>query len=384
MGVGRDIRAWGGESIHSAEELAQIDIEPILDEDDDRKVRERVAEYGGEVIGYYWYYQLDHPYFVIEKLVVENFIDADLWGKIPEGKVPTVMPEGWQAPVYNGDTRFRDRLGDTLYRVGSIPSTEPGKPTIDGFNPLNIILAQLAGAPNNGFWLVDDGSGKITEYMESQLEARLAEENGWYNTEPVHKIAVAKFSDPKQAVAFASSGEKKLGIKIYTPGFPYGSQDLFGTTLMVDGSFNMQKVLLIAVEIILLIVATIVAVMTFAHLIDQDAPTVALYRAMGASTDNIYVIYLLYLVELCLLAMVATILIALMMIGLMALTSAGALAERLQAFYNLSYLPKVVLFKPNGAFWTILGLILAVAPLSLFFTLRRFSPKHIAKKLKED
>jgi len=378
----------GGTSIHGLEELEQISLEPVLDETDDQKVRERAAEYGGEVIGYYWWYQLDHPYHVITKSAVEKFIDPDLWENIPDGKIPTIMPEDWQAPIYsfNGETdsRFHDRVGDTLYRVGSIPSTEPGKPTFDGFNPLNIILVQLAGAPNNDFWLVDDGSGAVEEYMRSQLGAYLTEENGWYNTQPVHKIAVVEFSDPKQAVAFDSPDKEKLGVKLYTPDFRYGAQDLFGTTLMVSNSFNTQRVLLIAVEIILLIVAVIVAVMTFAHLIDQDAPTVALYRAMGASTNNIYTIYLLYLVELCLLAIAATILIALVFIGLMALTSAGALAERLQAFYHLDYLPKAVLFRPNGAFWTILGLILTIAPFSLFFTLRRFSPKHIAKKLKEN
>lgn len=376
--------SWAGDAdfdfIRTPEEIAQIRLEPALDEKDDRKIRERAEEYGGEVVGYYWYYQLDYPYRVIDKSVVEAFIDDSLWSKIPEGKVPTIMPEGWESPQNMED--LEERLGDTLYRVGSIPSTEAGKPTLAGFNPLNVILAQLPSATNDDFWLIDDGTGKIDAYIKNQLEQYLAAGRS-YNTAPVQKTAVVKFTDPYQATAFSSPDEEKFGIKVYRD-FKYNAQDLFGTTLMVVNSFNTQKVLLIAVEILLLIVATIVAVMTFAHLIDQDAATVALYRAMGASTSNIYLIYFLYLLELCLLAVVATIMIAFVFIGLMVLFSAGALAERLQTFYHLSSLPEVILFKFNGAFWAIVVIILLVAPLSLLLTLRRFSAKHIAKKLKED
>ena len=300
---------------------------------------------------------------------------------LPDDRMPTIMPEGWEPP--QNMENFEKRISGTLYRVGSIPSTESGKPTLAGFNPLNIILAQLAWATNNDFWLIDDGSGKVESFIKEQLEQYLSEDGGWYNTAPVQKTAVVKFTDPHQAAAFSSPDEEKFGIKVYTD-FKYNAQDLFGTTLMVVNSFNNQKVLLIAVEIMLLIVATIIAVMTFAHLIDQDAATVALYRAMGASTGNIYLIYFLYLVELCLLAVVAAIVIALIFIGVMALTSVGALAQRLKEFYGLSALPKVTLFRLNSTFWFVVMMIMLVSPLSLLLTLRRFSAKHIAKKLKED
>ena len=167
-------------------------------------------------------------------------------------------------------------------------------------------------------------------------------------------------------------------------GVRYYASDLLGTTLEVSDVFNMQKILMMAVEILLLVIAVVVAVLTFAHLIDQDAATVALYRAMGASTDNIYTIYLFYLIELCLLAMVATVLIALVFVGGVVLTSAGELVVKLQEFYNLSYLPKVTFCSFNKDFWLVMILELITAPITLFFTLRRFSPKHVAKKLKED
>ena len=131
-------------------------------------------------------------------------------------------------------------------------------------------------------------------------------------------------------------------------------------------------------------VAIIVATMTFAHLIDQDVATVALYRAMGATTSNIYFIYLLYLLELCFLATISTVLISLLLVTTLTVTSAGPLALRLQDFYNLSYSPEVTMFRFNDIFWLIIVSIIIIAPLSLLFTLSRFSVKHIAKKLKED
>jgi hypothetical protein len=260
------LEAWYGRSmgtwydyVKDPEEIAQVDLTPVINEEADQKIRKRVTEYGGEVIGYYWYYQLDYPYRVIDKSVVEKFIDTDLWESLPEGKMPTIMPEGWEPPTYayggESDTRLRDRLGDSLYRVGTISSTEEGKPTLDGFNPLNVILAQLAGATNDDFWLVDDGSGKVEAFMRDQLKKYLAEEDSLYSLEPTKKTVVAKFSDPYQAVAYASPDEEALGVKVYSSDYQYGTQDLFGTTLMVADSFNTQRALLIAVEVLLLVVA---------------------------------------------------------------------------------------------------------------------------------
>ena len=367
-------------SIFEPEEVSGVSLVPVLNEADDVKLRERVSEYGGEVAGYYWSYQMEYTYKVIEKSVVEDFITEDL-SEVPEGMVPVLMPEGFLSTIDNED--LVKRLESTLYRVGEIPGTEEGKPTLSGANPLNLILGQLPGATNDTFWIIDDGSGKVLPYIEGQLKEYLTGGQGWYEKELTYKTMVAKFSDPYQAVAYASPEDEALGVKLYT-NYKYHAQDLFGTTLAVAGSFNTQRALLIAVEILLLVVAAIVAIMTFAHLIDSDAATVALYRAMGASTGNIYLIYFLYLVELCLLAIVAGFVIAFIFIAIMAVTSAGALAVRLQEFYKLSYLPKVTLFLFNKMFWLILVIIMLVAPISLLFTRRRFSAKHIAKKLKED
>ena len=160
--------------------------------------------------------------------------------------------------------------------------------------------------------------------------------------------------------------------------------DTFGRVIYLEYDFNNLQFMLTAIEILFIVIAILVATFTFAHLIDQDAATIALYRSLGASTGNIYLIYFLYLVELCLLAVLSCILIAFIIVGVMWLCNAGALAERLKEYYILKDLPKVNLFGFNGMFFWIIGAIMIVAPISLVLTMRRFSVKHIAKKLKED
>lgn len=82
------------ETIEDAEKVDQVDLTPVLDEMEDQRVHERVAEYNGEIVGYYWNYQLDYSYRVISKTAVEQFINEELWGSLPEDKVPVIMPEG--------------------------------------------------------------------------------------------------------------------------------------------------------------------------------------------------------------------------------------------------------------------------------------------------
>ncbi len=89
--------------------------------------------------------------------------------------------------------------------------------------------------------------------------------------------------------------------------------------------------------------------------------------------------------ELCLLAVLSCIVIAFVFSGAMWLFNARALAERLKkSIISSKDLPKVNLFGFNRMFFWTIGSIMVVAPISLLFTMRHFSTKHIAKKLKED
>lgn len=376
---------FAGKTIRWPEEVEAVtaDLVPFVDEAGDGKVRERAKEYGGEVVGYYWHYSIGYPYRVADESVVRDFIDAEAYAAMPEDKIPVLMREGWEPP--RGVEGLKERLSGEIYAVGSIPETEAGSPTIDGASPLNIILSQLFGSNNDWFYIIDDGSGKVLPFVESQLRNLLATGQAFYDVMPIQKTAVVKFSDPHAAVDFARPRQEILDIKVYNQRVDYFTMsDLFGTTLQAAQVFNNWRAMFVGIEILLLIVAVFIAAVTFAHLIDGDAATVALYRAMGASTREIYLIYLLYLFELCLFAVVAAVCLALIFIAMIAVTGGAELATRLTSFYHLRSELSLRFLRANQTFWSVPVVILFVAPLSLLFTLRNFSAKHIARKLKED
>lgn len=265
-----------------------------------------------------------------------------------------------------------------------------------------------------GALVVDDGSGEIEEYINTRVEEirrkkvtnvdemlamdvaeeaeggqEFTEEDIAYfyeeaeNWKPeVSEESIAVFEDYWDLKDYILTRDTPEAKNLESQAFGVGN--LFSNTVDIINAAEMMRMVLKFFEIVLLVVAVVVATLTFAHLIDNDAATVALYRSMGASTGNIYAIYFLYLVELCLLAVVASVGIGLILAGVVAVLDAGGLAVRLQEYYGLIVAPRVRLVGIDHGFWAVTGMIMLVAPLVLALTSRRFGAKHIAKKLKED
>lgn len=368
--------------IDNTDELNYERISPDIKESDLAKIQERAVQYGGEIIGYTWYWQVGYPYNILSLSASEDFLDKNL-DSTPKNKVPALMSNDW---TLNKNLVMADLILPTLYQVGEIPMTqeEYEHPTLPGLNPLNIILGQIHGNTlSNTFFIIDDGSGKIDDYIIKQAELCMEEFDGCtiLDTHPYKKVVV-KFSDIQQAVGFATPEQKLLDIPLYA-NFPFVITDLFGSTVETALSIFNVRTMLLSIILLLFIVALIVTAFTFAHLIDQDAATVALYRSMGASTSNIYLIYLLYLIELSILAIFASIVIAILLVGTLWLFNHQLLAQRLQEFYYLDNTPQITLIGFDNLFWLIVVTILCLAPLSLLFSLRHFSARNISKKLRE-
>lgn len=280
---------------------------------------------------------------------------------------------------------------------------------------LNLVLGGVYGnAIEEGDLVVDDGSGEIEEYIKTRIEeiqrkkvanvdemlamdvAEEAEGGQEFTEEDIaYFYEEAENWEPEVSEESIAVFENYWDLKDYvltrdTPEAKnlepqaFGVGNLFSNTVDIINEVEMMRTVLKFFEVVLLVVAVIVATLTFAHLIDNDAATVALYRSMGASTGDIYAIYFLYLVELCLLAVAVSIGIGLILAGIVAVLDAGDLAVRLQEYYGLVVAPRVRLVGIDRRFWEVAGMIMLVAPLVLALTSRRFGAKHIAKKLKED
>jgi len=350
----------------------------------EKLLEENAERYHGQIVG--WVTQCNgvgNTRWVISKELAERFGNLDL-SKLEGHQVPYVSPrmepEDFDKSLKNPDGT-RDK---SLVKVGTYPATEPRSPTLPGLNPLNLLLSRMSGSYPTNPLIVDDGSGRVTQYLQ-----RMAEQN---NTQAnIHDLKqfVVMFDNYDDAIAYywdTANGES-IPKDIETPdGRKYvihsgeDFSDVIGAELITRNTRNT----LIFIEIFLIIVAVVIATLTFAHIIDQDAATIALYRSLGASTGSIYLVYFLYLLEMCVLAVLACIVMAMVLVGLLWLFNADALAKRLQEFYMLSSTPKVVLFGFDSLFYGIVGSILIIAPITLLLTLHNFSNKHIAKKLKED
>lgn len=375
-------------------EINEGDFRPVKDlETAQEMVREEVARYDGRILGTMTLYQhqLGNTRWVVNKELADAVADMDL-EKTLEDKIPYIASRS--SDDENGTYEVLYRDDKALARIGTYPATELGSPTLPGMNLMNLLLGMVYGSGEAPRLIVDDGTGKVEKYIREMAEAKVKQDGYYESVEqlleawPPETYFIAEFDDYDDAVNYYSNSrlDKNLPAKIQIGKKKYEllNMDIFGRIMYLELDFNNLQFMLTAIEVLFIIIAVLIAVFTFAHLIDNDAATVALYRSMGASTGDIYAIYFLYLVELCLLAVLSCVLIAFMIVGMMWLGNAEALAERLKGFYMLKDLPKVNLFGFNNMLFGIAGSIMLVAPLSLLLTMRRFSAKHIAKKLKED
>ena len=375
-------------------EINEGDFRPVKDlETTQEMVREEAARYDGRILGTMTLYQhqLGNTRWVVNKELADAVADMDL-EKTLEDKIPYIASRS--SDDENGTYEVLYRDDKALARIGTYPATELGSPTLPGMNLMNLLLGMVYGSGEAPRLIVDDGTGKVEKYIREMAEAKMKQDGYYESVEqlleawPPETYFIAEFDDYDDAANYYSNSrlDKNLPAKIQIGKKKYEllNMDIFGRIMYLELDFNNLQFMLTAIEVLFIIIAALIAVFTFAHLIDNDAATVALYRSMGASTGNIYAIYFLYLVELCLLAVLSCVLIAFMIVGMMWLGNAEALAERLKGFYMLKDLPKVNLFGFNNMLFGIAGSIMLVAPLSLLLTMRRFSAKHIAKKLKED
>jgi hypothetical protein len=350
-------------------------------------IKEGVERCHGRIIGEKLVYQFMDILETITPEVAESISGEIDLSNVPEDKVAVLMPAGTSqyATVNSGD----------YYVAGTYPATQQGSPTLPGLNPANLLLGMVYGS---GFdaksLIIDNGSEALHKYFIKIAQQKIDSGSQYTSAEEYLEAQVpqthyiVEFPSYTDAVNYYYdnySGENiPKNVEIGGEKYELVNMDTFGRVIYLRLDFDNLQFKLNMVEKLFIIIAVLIAAFTFAHLIDSDAATVALYRSFGASTGDIYLIYFLYLVELCLLAGLSCILIAFIIVGIMWLGNAGALAERLKEFYMLKELPKVNLFGFNDMFFDIVGSIMLVAPISLLLTVRCFSAKHIAKKLKED
>lgn len=362
------------------------------------------GEYGGKLVGTRTEFS-DRPSIEIISIgAIEEYIELDL-ASVPEGKVPILVP--WEnfsfAEAIYGDAveELQRNLEGKFYIVGVMPTTEKRQLTLGKGNPLNVLLSSVRSSYAYYPVLVDDGSGAVQKYLKERIEVHRRQQEEAFASMVASDLdmseeerqdayeylmsqaiqadrsAIFQFDNVQKAVDYGLQSSRQDGGTIVR-------EDLFGNTVSVAGSYDAWKNILVVLEVVLLVVAVVIATLTFGHMIDQDAATIALYRAMSATKRDILLIYFCYLVELCALALGVCLVIALIIAGVVTFLNASELSLKLQEFYHLAEAPKVRFVALNWVTWMVVGAVFAIAPLTLMLADRHFSARNIARKLKED
>lgn len=329
-------------------------------------IQTQAKRFNGKIIGEAWMYQFEVPYNFISQNLGERFTNEIL----PQDTIPVLVPKDENSP-----------LGSELSIVGTIPSTdyrnspeEPNyyqyHPILPDNNPLNYFLKMVYGGQNDA--LLIDNSGISQEFITQKIQQDLNQAELLEINVPKRKIII-EFDNISDALQYSKA----------TANSQYHNDDFLGGILSTANSFQSFKDMVLILEIIFVVAAVIIATFTFRHLLIQDTQTIILYQIMGASRGNLYSIYFLYLLELCVLAIAACLLFSFLVIGLLTILSASSISMRLQEFYRLDISPKVYFWKLDQYFWTIVLVILLVAPLTLVFSTHYFTMSYLAKHLKE-
>lgn len=193
-------------------------------------------------------------------------------------------------------------------------------------------------------------------------------------------IPIIKFNNLDSAYAYYKNENCKLERNLSVCS-SYTVSELIGNRLETKNALDTLYIFLNYAGGALLLVAVAISVFTFVRLIGENARSIALYRALGASSGDILLIHLFYLLELCLLTAVFAIVLGADFAVVISVRNSSALSSILTSIYARPISPGL-LIGFGKAIWVIILAIFMTAPLCSLLTLDQLSPKNISKKIK--
>lgn len=332
-----------------------------------------IEQYDGKKVGVvkvYHHVGLGQNYgqnYVISQSVAEA-LSIESLREVPDGKIGILIARGLEGEV---------ELPEQFVAMGEFRSPERDDLLVGGLSPSNLFVGGLWNYGATKYYI---GDGAEAERYFADDEAPLVS-------------VVVEFSRYEQALKFYDDIQSDVvdGVPIAVS---YGGDsyelmvdDFVGHTMSVVRNMDYTiNIILVPIIVVLAIIALLVTVSTFVHLIESDAPIIALYKARGASIWQLYLIYFVYLLELCVLAAVLSIIVGLTLaLGMSVMSMVMGFGGAVQEFFGLERVPIIVILAGvDATFWRALGLMLLVAPVVLLLTSWRFSSRHIEKSLKEN
>lgn len=349
---------------------------------------------------------------VLSQSVLKKYIRADP-NSAPEGTIPVVVsidyaegilnPENLHLGYASGREEFVNGNMEVAYKkvIGKVFSsaieqeylkdivgdTEDPEEEDNGLEDIKYYVCGVM--PVAGFI-------HIVDYNEDSASAPLS---GMYTFSPegsakqMFAIKTSNTDSLLKNYSFVKSGEKAIvsfsdydeAADFYletSDARKYDIRTIFPSTICTKGELKANYEALKWLSIILAIAGVAINIFTLIQVILSERSTIALYRSLGASGIDIFMIYFFYLLELCIISVILATAIGFVGALIISNNHEKYILDSLELGFGYR-IPERPMIGLNWRYFAIVGIMLLIAPICTLLSSPAFSAKNTAKKMKE-
>ena len=253
-----------------------------------------------------------------------------------------------------------------------------------GGNPLGLILGQISTGTSQNFIIKSaEAKPEVNNGNDEQYSGFVtmgdmdAEEMG---------IVFAQFKNIEEAYKYYQDKVNYCSEidRIFSMcGKDYKYQVMAAVSNPLTTYENLQNIWLAfkVVAAVLVVIAAIIALSTYARLIGKDLKIISLYHALGATTGQIRVVYVVYLLILSVMAVGFAVIVGLILAAVLSIANITALEQVWSLAFGVEA-GAIWLIGWNNLIWWPTGVMLLTAVVAVILGNGNFTSKELAKKMK--
>lgn len=364
------------------------------------KMKEKIGEYGGEVVPAVVRQMAEGMFYVVDEGVfgeVFSGVKAEASG---EDEAMTVvvplevaaesagieMPESGASVAERMVAIYKVReaaLGRTVesetgarYEVagilpGGVYATDLSLVYVgQSGNPLNMLFGQVKTGVSQSFGVGQAEDGGQAEDVDAEAMGMVL---------AVFEDIGAAEGYYRDEVNYCAEVDRMMGrcSEEYRYQVAAAVADPLGTYDNLQQVWSVFKV----AAAVLAAIAVLIALSTYVRLLGGDVKIIALYHAMGATGWQIRLVYLTYLVMLSVLAVGFAVILGLGLAAVLSLVNMAALKEVFAMGFGV-VVEEIWLVGWSGVIWWLAGALLAAAVLAVVLGNGNFAGKELGKRMK--
>lgn len=253
-----------------------------------------------------------------------------------------------------------------------------------GGNPLDLILGQISTGTSQNF-IIKSAKAKPEVNNDNDEQYSGFVTMGDMDAEEMG-IVFAQFKNIEEAYKYY---QDKLNYcseidRIFSMcGKDYKYQVMAAVSNPLTTYENLQNIWLVfkIVAAVLVVIAVIIALSTYARLIGKDLKIISLYHALGATTGQIRVVYVVYLLILSVMAVGFAVIVGLILAAVLSMVNITALKQVWSLAFGVE-VGAIWLIGWNNLIWWPTGVMLLTAVVAVILGNGNFTSKELAKKMK--